>query len=588
MRTAMATRLTAFLLGVLSVVPAAFGNGGPFVVKYPSGDPAAKGVLARLDPTLKPAQETRLRVVKEDLTIRFVPEQVWEGDKRKLPPLTSVTAAYTIENPTDEEVTVDFGFPILRGIYLRWGMVPYPDVTVQVDKQRVYPTIISNSSIYGIIRRNAAEVIERGVAADADLARLVADVRGAWIVKKSPAKQASASLMPANNANRAAPAPPPFPPGTRVVAREKKLRYPARNYAAARDNLRNYLTDTLKWNGRDAALLVEYASLDFGYDPLEHPRDLWDAKWWAAPSDLEKLKKTHLGPLTAIGEQKATQFFAQLASRFDKTAGSNYEAIFAAWGGDVRERSLDLTTGQLRPREITLPETTDRAPKPSARLPQPPGSIVATGNLTSPAPDMRLTADPTVYARVDYLDPNAKLTKEEKASCQAILQDLPVVFTFAPMNLLYYQAKFPAKSTRMVRVSYRQYAFADTRGSGSYQLAYVLHPATLWQDFGPIHLTLNVPEGVACRASAAVERDEHGPISVGDAIRSDSEAAVPHLQTMAMKCRVNTYHATLDKPEQKQGELFVAVDKTAWDKAFSPAKPKPAAQQRQPTQTSQR
>ena len=25
-------------------------NGGPFVVKYPNGDPAAKGVLARLDP----------------------------------------------------------------------------------------------------------------------------------------------------------------------------------------------------------------------------------------------------------------------------------------------------------------------------------------------------------------------------------------------------------------------------------------------------------------------------------------------------------------------------------------------------------
>ena len=70
---------TAIRLAAASLVVAwcaghwAFGNGGPFVVKYPNGDPAAKGVLARLDPTLKPARETRLRVLKEDLTIRFVP-----------------------------------------------------------------------------------------------------------------------------------------------------------------------------------------------------------------------------------------------------------------------------------------------------------------------------------------------------------------------------------------------------------------------------------------------------------------------------------------------------------------------------------
>ena len=63
----------------------------------------------------------------------------------------------------------------------------------------------------------------------------------------------------------------------------------------------------------------------------------------------------NLGPLAAIGEQKATQLFAQLASRFDKDAGAKYEAIFAAWGGDVRERSIDLATGEIRPREVTLP-----------------------------------------------------------------------------------------------------------------------------------------------------------------------------------------------------------------------------------------
>jgi hypothetical protein len=437
-------------------------------------------------------------------------------------------------------------------------------VTIQVDKEQVRPTVISNSSIYGIIRRNAWDVIERGIAADAELARLVGDVRGAWIVPKPPARPSNVNKPTGNRFNEDLDIPFTQPGG---ASREKQSRRPAANYPIVRQNLRNYLSDKLHWNGRDAALLVEYVSLDFRYDAPHDPRDTWDPgpRWW--PGELEKLKLTHLGPLAAIGEQKATQLFAQLASRFEKTAGSAYEAIFAAWGGDVRERSLDLATGELRPREITLPEAFKRTP--------------ATA-------DLRLTADPTVYARVDYLDPNAKPTKEEKASCQAILQDLPVVFTFAPMNLLHYQAKFPARSTRMVRVSYRQYAFADTRGTGSYQLAYVLHPASLWRDFGPIHLTLIVPEGVACRASAAVERDGHGPMSVGDAVRRGSEGAVPPVQTMAMKCRVNTYRTTLDQPEQKQGELFVAIDKAAWDKAFSPAKAKPAAQQRQPIQTSQR
>ena len=125
--------------------------------------------------------------------------------------------------------------------------------------------------------------------------------------------------------------------------------------------------------------------------------------------------------------------------------------------------------------------------------------------MLRPKHDRRLTADPTVYARVDYLDPNANITAEEKASCEAILKNLPVIFTFAPMNLLHYQAKFPARGTRVVTVSYSQYAYADTRGSGSYQLAYVLHPATLWNEFGPIHLTVQVPEGIACKASVRSE-----------------------------------------------------------------------------------
>ncbi len=39
---------------VLVAAGLALANGGPFVVTYPGGDPAAKGVLARLDPSLKP------------------------------------------------------------------------------------------------------------------------------------------------------------------------------------------------------------------------------------------------------------------------------------------------------------------------------------------------------------------------------------------------------------------------------------------------------------------------------------------------------------------------------------------------------
>ena len=73
----------------LAATDSARGNGGPFVLKYPNGDPAAKGVLARLDPSLKPARETRLRVVKEDLTITFGQER-FRSDQL-VPPLASVS-----------------------------------------------------------------------------------------------------------------------------------------------------------------------------------------------------------------------------------------------------------------------------------------------------------------------------------------------------------------------------------------------------------------------------------------------------------------------------------------------------------------
>ena len=253
---------------------------------------------------------------------------------------------------------------------------------------------------------------------------------------------------------------------------------------------------------------------------------------------MTKLARANLGPLGAIGEQKATQLFAQLASRFDRKAASTYEGIFTAWGGDVRERSVDMATGQVRPREITVDLEKERY-----------------------SPRNRMTwSDPTIYARVDYLDPNAKINERERAACKSILKNLPVVFTFAPMNLLYYRATFPAKSTQTVTVSYKQYPYLDTRGQESYQLAYVLHPASLWKSFGPIELEIAVPEGVKVKASvpcASAGVEERAPHTD---YPTDTEA----------KLRCSIYKATLIA---KTGELFAAVDAASWNAAT----PKPEA-----------
>jgi hypothetical protein len=233
----------------------------------------------------------------------------------------------------------------------------------------------------------------------------------------------------------------------------------------------------------------------------------------------------NLGAVAAIGEQKATQFFAQLASRFKPEAAAAYEAIFTAWGGDIRERSVDLKTGKVRPREVTVdPKTLNKKPSP----------------FTS-------SFDPTIYARVAYLDPKARITESEKESCKAILKNLPVVFTFAPMNILHYNVKFPAKSTQTLTVSYSQYAYSDTSSPSSYQLAYVLHPASLWKDFGPINLEVAVPEGIDFRASVPCENGgaEERRIS----------------QYGPQKSKFNIYRAQL---EQKTGELYLAVEANGW------------------------
>ena len=491
------TRLTV-VLAVVSVLAAwAFGNGGPFVVKYPQGDPAAKGVLARLGTSLKPRREPNLKVLKEDLNISFGRELFSRGGQAT-PPLATVVAEYTIQNPTDKEIKIDFGFPILRGIYMNPGsMSIQPDVRVQVDGKRVATQIISNSVIYGVIRSRAREAIDKGIAADGELVALV----GAF---RAPARAQGGQ-------------------GQASVTIDRQ---------AAAEALATYLIGTKKWSRRDAALMVAYAGLDFGKNPVVHPRDrsmrlYRDLSMW-------KVANENLAALAAIGEQKATQFFAQLAGRFDKAAAVAYESIFTAWGGDIRERSVDLVTGQVRPREVTVSK-----------------DVLKTLGR-------RGDSDPTIYARVEYLDENAKLTEQQKATCKSVLKNLDVIFTFSPMNLLYYQATFPAGKTLTLTVSYRQYAYVDTAKPASYQLAYVVHPASLWDSFGPIALEVRVPRGANFRASIPCEKETQ-PVA------NEAKPKVPQ----------DVYRTVL---KSKKGELLVAVDKASWDGTFAkPAKAKASA-----------
>lgn len=468
---------TSIALLSIFITSSVLANGGPFVLKYPNGDPAAKGVLARLDPDLKPGRETRLRVIKEDLKVTFNRDQ---GISATETPLAHVSAEYTIENPTDNEVEVDFGFPILRGVYIDpYSMILRPGVIVRLDKKHIPSTIISNSAIYGIIRQRARQVIEKAIADNAELNRLVDSVRNA----------------------------------------ESKTR------EADRKALLSYLTGAIKWSEHDAALMVEYASLNFG-KLRAFPPDRSRMGWGLPDVEFNKLMNTNLGSLAAIGEQKATQFFAQLASCFDPRAAAAYEAIFTAWGGDVRERSVDLETGKVRPREVTV------------------NNQLLDNNRPS------MVNDPTIYARVDYLDPKAKITESEKTSCKAILKNLPVIFTFAPMNILHYRVNFPAKSTQKLTVSYSQYAFADTKRPSSYQLAYVVHPASLWKEFGPINLEVAVPDGVGFRASVLCSNGGVSNISVGR-----------HNQK---KWPCNIYTAVV---KEKTGELYFAVDASQWKRS---------------------
>jgi hypothetical protein len=331
----------------------------------------------------------------------------------------------------------------------------------------------------------------------------------------------------------------------------------------ARARLAAYLTGKRKWDARDAELMVEYASNRFqGPEDVVVVTSYYGATGSHAtwPGNRTPLHMTYsnLGPLRAIGDQKATQFFAQLALRFDPKAARTYESIFEAWGGDVRERSVDLTTGKVRPREYSVTPPTDE-------------ELAAHG----PAMFSRrgeYPPDPTIYARVDYLDPNAGITDEETESCKNVLKNLNVIFTFAPMNILRYGASFPAGSTRTVTVAYKQYAYADTRDPASYQLVYVVHPASMWDSFGPINLEVLAPEGINVR----------GSVSLTSAGVEEREVKLQPYMSEAKKGTFAVYKTTLAR---KTGELYLAVSSGDWRAKYpkstppvaaAPVEPKPA------------
>jgi hypothetical protein len=485
-------------LGSLAIAGFVLGNGGPFVIKYPNGDPAAKGVLARLDPDLKPARETRLQVVKEDLQMRFEPDQFLRSmpeGQRQITPLALVTANYWITNPTPETVTVEFGFPILRGIYVSpFSMMPRPEARVIVDGTNYFtPEIISNSAIYGALRRKAAADIERALEAEAILRNLA-------------------------NA------------------------YTAEFSAAAREKLIAHLVNQRHWNQREAALLADYFQLRPKAEPASPPLASKAAVqtaatpaslWWVRDASLQAATRQTAWAVQAIGEQKATQWLTVLAGRLDSANASSYEAIFQAWGGDVRERSVDLATGKVRPR-LNSPADKNAAPAKTDAF--------------------STYSDAAVYARVDYVEANKNLTPEQKAQWQEVVKNLPIVFTFAPMNLLHYQVAFAPGTVRTVKVLYQQYAYQDTAAPASYQMAYVLHPASLWESFGPIKLTVMVPTGVTPVSTLAFTRLEKVPApGVGE------RALPPRLGFQAFTASV----------ADKTGELFVGISAADWASAIN-------------------
>jgi hypothetical protein len=87
------------------------------------------------------------------------------------------------------------------------------------------------------------------------------------------------------------------------------------------------------------------------------------------------------------------------------------------------------------------------------------------------------------------------------------------------------------------------------------RLAYVVHPASLWKDFGPIHLEVAVPEGVPFRASV--------PCKEARVQERGFPELIPAGGPRKWRRPFAIYEATL---ADKTGELLLAVDADAWNR----------------------
>jgi hypothetical protein len=471
---------TIACLSALLASAGAFANGGPFLVRRPNGDPAAKGVAAPMLPDLMPGRESRLEVVREDLSFRFT-----GGETR---PLVHVTARYTIKNPTDQGITLAVGFPILRGIYVEYSggamgsFSTYPAYRVQLDGREVGSTVISNSDLFDRIRGDAWKKIVAAMDADPALRPL-------------RARMAAADPTAAD---------------------------------AVRTELEKQLL-AMRWEPRDAALLADlmraigpkptpltaeqHKPIPWPYNaagPRPRHQIFADQVDFELGSLGEDSTRYHMGALSSMGELKATQLLSHVAARLAPGASTDYQRLFTAWGGDVREQAVDPGTGVLRPRR-------DEG-KGSA-----------------------FDENASLYARLDYFQPNTIMQPARRQACERIVKNLPVVFTFAPMNIIRTELTFPARSTRVVTYDYSQFSFDDLGPPASHQLAYVVHPASFWKTFGPISVTVQAPQGVPVRASIPMRK------------------AAPHTPSLPAG-----FVAFTGELREKTGELYLSVDCDKW------------------------
>jgi hypothetical protein len=86
---------------------------------------------------------------------------------------------------------------------------------------------------------------------------------------------------------------------------------------------------------------------------------------------------------------------------------------------------------------------------------------------------------------------------------------------------------------------------------------------------------VDIPKDIACQASVTLKaRDDRASAQQAPV----QPPAVSPRTGAPTAVRFDTYNATLTKIADKSGELFVAVDKTAWDAQYAPKQPsKPEA-----------